>query len=226
MLDNTKNDLGLFELDPLIQEPKQALKFISADSKLDSFRCPAVQDYLNNVYYICSPLDFTINNLGNNKFEIINDRSDTNNLQSFLFESYPETKLLNGVPLLTIHLQYFFISSDKDTIMEVIDPPLQSYPLTIICGEYNIGKWIRPTNFSFYLDPNCKSISFTRGDPLYAVRFRNCKKIKLDQILEDNERIKILTEQQKAVSLKKWYSNISLNESYNLFTNRIKSILK
>ena len=226
MLENMRTDLGLFELDPLIQEPINALKYLSAHSKLDSFRCPAVKKYLENVYYICSPLDFTIFNLGDSKFKIENDKSNKSDLSSFLFVSYPETKTLNNLPVLTIHLQYFFISSNKDTYMEVIDPPLQTLPLTNICGEYNIGRWVRPTNFSFFLDPSCKSISFQRGDPLYAVRFRTDKKIKLHNIIDDDERTKILNEQQKAVSLKKWYPNISLDESYELFKNRIKSILK
>ena len=226
MLENMRNDLGLFELDPLIMEPINPIKYLANRSKLDSFRCPAVKEYLKNIYYIPSPLDFTIKKVSHNKFEIINDKSQHSDLSSFLFNSYPESGTIEDVCSLTIHLQYFFTSSDKNTVMEVIDCPFQTLPLTIICGEYNIGKWIRPTNFSFFLNPECDAISFKRGDPLYAVRFRSSKKIILEQILDDDEKRKLLAEQQKAISLKKWYPNISLNESYKFFENRMKSIWK
>jgi len=224
MLENLRTDLGLFELDPLIQTPINALKYIKNIGKFDFLKCPATVDYLKNVYYILSPLDFTIYKNKHNSFSMVNDRSK-DSLDSFLFVSYPEHELLNNVPMCTIHLQYFFLSK-KDLLIEVIDPPLHTSPITNICGEYNISKWIRPTNFSFYLDPNCERISFSRGDPLYAVKFKSREKINLKEILNDKRKTEIMIEQQKATSIKKWYPNLKLDDAYNLFKNRIRSLKK
>ena len=110
--------------------------------------------------------------------------------------------------------------------MSVIDPPLDPMPITNMCGEFNISKWIRPTNFSFFLDQNCDKITFKRGDPLYAVKFNTEHNIKFKEILSEKARNIVLTEQQKAVSLKKWYPRISLDESYSYFSKSMKRIFK
>lgn len=225
MLDDMGTDLGLFETDPLIQEPISAIKYLSKKEKLKSFMCPALNDYLKNVYYIPSPLDFTIERDGN-KARIINDKDHRSDISRFLFVSYPDPIPLDGVPMITLHLQYIFVNNGDDITMEVIDPPLIPKLLTNVCGEFNISKWIRPTNFSFYLHPECNSVTFKRGEPLYAVKFRTKKNINLLEITDDERRKKILTEQQKAISIKKWYPNIQLNDAYDMFKRRMKSIWK
>lgn len=225
IFENLQNDLGLFELDPLIQPPISALTYIRNKDAFNFLKCPATVDYLKNVYYIMSPLDFTIYKTKENHFSIINDKNGSD-LKSFLFLNYPEVVPLNTVPMCQIHLQYYFLSKSNDLIIEVIDPPLSTIPITNICGEFNIGKWVRPTNFSFYIDPNCEHISFTRNDPLYAVRFRSKEKINLIEILDDKRKEQVLVEQQKAVSIKKWYPNLKLDDAYDLFKQRMKILKK
>lgn len=224
VLENMQNNLGLFELDPLVQTPINSIKYLSKIAKLDSFHCPAVVDYLKNVFYITSPLDFSIIRHPDGMYSIRNDKSVTNDLSSFLYAQYPETKLLNNVPVLQIHLQYFFINKSDNVMMEVIDCPLISKNYTVVPGTYNISKWVRPTNFTFFMNKDVKEINFKQGDPLYAVRFQNCKNPNLIEITEDDQRRKILTEQQKALSIKKWYPNITLEKSYELFKRRFKTL--
>lgn len=227
MLDTPMPDqrLGLFELDPLVMEPVSAIKYLSNISKLDSFRCPAFTDYLKNVYYICSPLDFTITR-NNNIVTITNDRNRNIDLSMLLFNKYPDQKDLNGISMVTIPLQYFFINKDSDISIQVIDPPLTPNLLTNVCGEFNISKWVRPTNFSFFMHPECETITFKRGEPLYAVRFNTAEPIKLLEITDEDRRKLILTEQQKAVAMKKWYPGLSLTKAYEIFNRRMKSLWK
>jgi len=223
-LDNATGNLGLFELDPLIMEPIPALKYLRQKEKLDTFKCPAFTDYLKNVFYICSPLDFTIVK-ENNKYAVINDR-DNSNLNQLLIVGLPETKSLNNQPMLGILLQYMFLNKKDNISMQIIDPPLVSNPLTNVCGEFNISKWIRPTNFCFFLHEDCESISFKRGDPLYAVKFLTDKQIDFKLILDEDKCMSILSEAQRAGSLKKWYPRLTLNQCYNLFANRMKNFWK
>lgn len=224
-LENSKGNMGLFELDPLILQPMSAIKHINSQNKLDSFKCPAITNFLKNVYYILSPFDFTITRTVHG-YTILNDRNPEIDLSQFLIVQYPETQTLNNQPMLSILLQYSFLNKSNDVTMTVIDPPLVPNPLTNMPGEFNISKWMRPTNFCFFLNPDCESISFKRGDPLYAVRFDSNKPITLKHIVDEKRRLAIMSEQQRAGSIKNWYPKLSLSQSYELFTARMKEFWK
>jgi hypothetical protein len=224
-LDNGRGNLGLFELDLLLLPPTPALKYINSSNKLDSFKCPAITGFLKNIYFILSPFDFTIVKQ-NNGYTIVNDRDPEIDLSQFLIVGYPESKTLSGQPMLSILLQYSFTNKSNNLTMSVIDPPLTPNPLTNMPGEFNISKWPRPTNFCFFLNPDCETISFKRGEPLYAVRFNTEENIKLKFITDEKQRLKIMSEQQRAGSLKNWYPKLSLNQCYELFSDRIKGLWK
>ena len=224
LLENGQGDLCPFELDPLIQKPVSALTFLSKQTKLDSFNCPAVVDYLKNVYYITSPLSFTIRRLPNGQFTITNTVNGQD-LSSFLQIGLPERALLFERPMFTILLQYVFINNGNDVTMEVLDPPLFHNGLTNITGEYNISKWIRPTNFCCFMDPNIEQLNIERGDPLYAVRFRSkTNNFKLVEVADDKRKEQILAEQRKALAMKKYLPGIKLQQMYDLFKKRMDSL--
>jgi len=224
LLENGQGDLSPFELDPLIQRPVSALTFLSNQSKLDSFNCPAVVDYLKNVYYIPSPLAFSIQRFPDGKFSIINT-ANGQDLRAFLQVGLPERALLFGSPMFTILLQYVFINDGNNVTMEVIDPPLFHNGLTNITGEYNISKWIRPTNFCCFMDPNIEQLNIERGDPLYAVRFRSkTNNFKLIEVVDDKRKEQILAEQRKALSMKKYLPGLKLQQMYDLFKKRMDSL--
>jgi hypothetical protein len=224
LLENGQGDLSPFELDPLIQKPVSALTFLSNQSKLDSFNCPAVVDYLKNVYYITSPLSFSIQRHADGKFTITNT-ANGQDLRAFLQIGLPERALLFNRPMFTILLQYVFINNGDDVTMEVIDPPLFHNGLTNITGEYNISKWIRPTNFCCFMDPNIEQLNIERGDPLYAVRFRSkTNNFKLVEVVDDKRKEQILAEQRKALSMKKYFPGLKLQHMYDLFKKRMDSL--
>ena len=224
LLENGQGDLSPFELDPLIQKPVSALTFLSNQSKLDSFNCPAVVDYLKNVYYITSPLSFSIQRHADGKFTITNT-ANGQDLRAFLQIGLPERALLFNRPMFTILLQYVFINNGDDVTMEVIDPPLFHNGLTNITGEYNISKWIRPTNFCCFMDPNIEQLNIERGDPLYAVRFRSkTNNFKLVEVTDDKRKEQILAEQRKALAVKKYLPGIKLQQMYDLFKKRMDSL--
>ena len=69
------NNAYLFDLEALIFEPTPVLKYLRAQAKLDSFKCPAITNHLKNTYYILSPFDFTISKQGTDVV-ITNDRTE------------------------------------------------------------------------------------------------------------------------------------------------------
>ena len=226
ILENMRNDLAMFELDPLLLPPINAISYLSKKNKLNSFSCPAVQSFLKNVYYICSPIDFSIVRDEQGGFSIINSRNPELDLSSFLFVRYPEQELLENQPMITIHLQYVFVNQKDNVEMQVFDAPLTQLPLINMPGEFNISKWIRPTNFCFFLDPFVQQLNIKRGDPLYAIKFKTDKTVNLEEIIDDQEKTSILVEQKKALSLKKYYPYAKLVDIYEMFETRMKAIWK
>ena len=73
------------------------LKYLRAQAKLDSFKCPAITNHLKNTYYILSPFDFTISKQGTDVV-ITNDRDPNIDLSPFLTIGFPERETLNNQP--------------------------------------------------------------------------------------------------------------------------------
>ena len=218
-------DLFEGEMDPLIQKPLPALTFLSNQNKLDSFNCPAVIDYLKNIYLITSPFDFSILRRPDGNFEIFNPKNPNVNLSNFLKVGVPERQLMYDRPMFTIYLQYTFLNKDNDITMEVIDPPLFHNGLTIMPGEYNISKWIRPTNLCCFMDPNIEQLNIERGDPLYAVRFRSkTNNFKLTEVVDKERKEAILLEQRKALAIKKYAPGLKLQKMYEIFKGRMETL--
>ena len=212
-----------YELDCLIQEPIPALKYLRSLAELKILMCPVVQDYLKNVFVITSPLDWTVRRLDNNNFEILNDKQGKS-LEGFIRIGGPEPGLLYGQPMIHFNLQYNFITKQPDVIMEVLDVPLVDTRLTNVIAEYNISKWIHPTNFCFFMSKDIDTVSFKRGDPLMAVKFRTKNRVKLLEVIDIDRRDRIRHEAQRGMSIKDYYPKIPLKQSFELFTKRMRSL--
>jgi len=223
LLEGMQGQTAPYELDCLIQEPIPALKYLRSLAELKILMCPVVQDYLKNVFIITSPLDWTVRRLDNNNFEIINDKQGKS-LNGFIRIGGPEPGLLYGQPMIHFNLQYNFITKQPDVIMEVLDVPLVDTRLTNVIAEYNISKWIHPTNFCFFMSKDIDTVSFKRGDPLMAVKFRTKNRVKLLEVIDIDRRDRIRHEAQRGMSIKDYYPKIPLKQSFELFTKRMRSL--
>ena len=223
LLEGMQGQTAPYELDCLIQEPIPALKYLRSLAELKILMCPVVQDYLKNVFVITSPLDWTVRRLDNNNFEILNDKQGKS-LDGFIRIGGPEPGLLYGQPMIHFNLQYNFITKQPDVIMEVLDVPLVDTRLTNVIAEYNISKWIHPTNFCFFMSKDIDTVSFKRGDPLMAVKFRTKNRVKLLEVIDIDRRDRIRHEAQRGMSIKDYYPKIPLKQSFELFTKRMRSL--
>ena len=223
LLEGMQGQTAPYELDCLVQEPIPALKYLRSLAELKILMCPVVQDYLKNVFVITSPLDWTVRRLDNNNFEILNDKQGKS-LDGFIRIGGPEPGLLYGQPMIHFNLQYNFITKQPDVIMEVLDVPLVDTRLTNVIAEYNISKWIHPTNFCFFMSKDIDTVSFKRGDPLMAVKFRTKNRVKLLEVIDIDRRDRIRHEAQRGMSIKDYYPKIPLKQSFELFTKRMRSL--
>lgn len=217
-----------FDVELLINDPVPALSYIKEQhGSLDAFKCPSVVNHLKNTYYITSPIDFTIERIGDDHWRIKNSRAHTTSLKRYFHLQMPESQRVNDSICMNFGLQYYFVNNGDDITMEVIDPPLCHLQLTNMCGEFNISKWFRPTNFTFFLDPSLDEVSFKRGQPLYAVRFRaGGDTVKLSRIDDLERRERLLYEQMRATTLKEFYPGLKLEQMYELFKTNMKRIFK
>jgi len=229
MLSSTRQQVhNLFEDDLVINEPVSVLSYLKEKhGSLDVFKCPAFKNHVKNTFYITSPIDFSISKIGDEHWTIANTKSkNTRPLAPYLDVRAPETNLMDGVPCINVGLQYYFVNNNDNITMEIVQPPLVNLDLTNMPGEFNISKWCRPTNFTFFVKPGVTEVKFKRGDPLYAVRFRTNDTVKLVRIEDTSRKHLLLEEQSKATSLKEYYPGLKLEEMYTMFKRSIKRIFE
>ena len=225
MLTSLRNQQQLFEAEIIITEPVLALTWLKETyGAMDTFKCPSFVAQMKNTYYITSPFDFTISKQGDEHWGITNDKPKTARLSPFFDIRMPESTKIKDSICMNLGLQYYFANNNNNIIMEVFDPPLIHLPLKNIPGQFNISKWFRPTNFTFFLNPGITTVSFKRGQPLYAVRFNTTDSVKLTKIEDLDRRERMLHEQMRGTALKDYYPGLKLEDMYELFKGSMKRL--
>lgn len=231
---NSKNGvLHPLMLDPLMWEPEHSLDFIKNNSRnLSLLKCPSAVEYLKNIFIIKSPLDFTVKISPNKKLTVVNDRQNYQepyelwDLNIFADYMSPDSGQLHGQHVIDIGFQYYFINKKDSVVMQNIDVPLWFNQVTNVPGQFDISKWVRPTNFTFFTDK--QELHFQRGDPLYAVKFvtKKNQKIKLKKITDKN-RIDLITfKQLQSTNIKHFLPNVGLNSLYKIFQKQMQELFK
>ena len=130
----------------------------------------------------------------------------------------------------SISISPVYVFYAKESVeMEVLPVFLLDSPslenTLFIAGSYDIGKWIRPIDFSFYAKDNSKPINIKRGDPLFFVRFKTKEdeKITLERVEQSQE---LLTMIAACIKVKYKVKNISLSDLYKLAKSYIDLFLK
>lgn len=219
-------------MDPLFLEPQPYFDFIKQNStNLALIKCPSFQEYVKNIFVIRSPLDFSLV-INKDRVKAYNNRQNYRepyelfDINCMVDYKSPDSGQLLGENVVDIGFQYYFVTENKDTTMQNIDVPLYFNKWTNVPGEFDISKWVRPTNFTFFT--NEAELDFKRGQPIYAVKFiaKNNKKINLDRIT-DQSRIDLITlKQAQSTNIKHFLPNLSLNHLYDIFSERMKDIFK
>jgi hypothetical protein len=90
-------------------------------------------------------------------------------------------------------------------------------------GEFDIGKWVRPIDFAIEtpLDKET-NISFKRGDPMYAIKFKSDSKVKLEYDHYEDGLIADTHLSQTSIRQVCPISNLSKN--YKMVASQMKSL--
>ena len=138
-------------------------------------KCPAFVEYCKNTFHVLSPYTDVLT--------ISRDPVKGNTLTSKNFSQHYWDLFVvvrgNIVKFddpfqLTLPPSIIFWSDDS-VVMESTSPILEHSELhqniKIIPGSFNIGKWIRPVDFTFEISDSSKPLIIQRGQPLFSVKF-------------------------------------------------------
>jgi hypothetical protein len=208
------------EVQILFTEPRPLMNLIAKEYSENIFlKCPAFIQSCKNTFVITAPMDGTI----------IVDK-DKNELlcKGFGWDQnfYDSFCLIRPDNTVTLAPRYIFYSKES-LEMESMPVFLLKSPsienLQTITGSFDIGKWIRPVDFTFVVKDYTKPIIINRGDPIFFVRFKCNEKITL-------ERVEYTNNLQKAyyacASLKSRIPNLNLPVLYEMAKSYVNLFLK
>lgn len=165
----TYQDMTYFEPESVLSKAAKSRPSRSDDA--DFIRCPGFISYTKNLYCIKSPYDMTFNIDPKTKRVESTDMAEYVR-KAIVFRSVP------GVDsYLTISLTFFYLFFSEDSVIAEQLPAFFEHPerrqFTVVPGEFNIGKWVRPFEAAIEVHPDVTQLVIKRGDPLFYCRFRD-----------------------------------------------------
>jgi hypothetical protein len=149
-------------------------------------KCPAVTDFMKSTYVFRSPMDLNI------EIEVSDQFSKVfcNNISQDFFDTMvdmrflePEERGNSPYPLIGIDFLNTF-TCDSSVKMQVF-PAFMHYndftsKTTVIPGEYDISKWVRPVELVFEIRNKKEYIEIKKGDALAYFKFNADEPVKLE----------------------------------------------
>lgn len=209
---NTENPL---EKNYFYEEPKSVLRIKSKqrpENKTDGaklFNCPAVTNFLKNVYRIDSPLDmhFKYNGDVRSPVEVLS--------KEFLPTHIEHNPSMENETSIVVHYPFIFFSEED---MEIIhsSPYFDKTEYTqyghVVPGKLNISKWFRPVQVEINLYSD--ELIIKKDEPLLYTTFLTDKNVRLKRFTFNDKLVGIMS---SCVSSSSYSPNKTLEERYERF---------
>jgi hypothetical protein len=192
-------------------------------------RCPAVQDYFENIFELKSPVDF----------EIIRSPDGGFYTEYYDQDFWNEFVLVRNENLLSFNIFYLFIP-ETDLSIEITSPYFTDNDFAnktmVVPGKFNAYRWIRPIQCTFAIKDNVDRIKINRGDTLIYLRMMTNETIKLkkffitepvvrivDQNLQVKDRnFKRFVHPYAPIKMIKWYEMFESSKVRKIIMNEVK----
>lgn len=207
-------------VDVLFEEPKPFLAELRKHHpSSDILRCSSVIEYYKNAFVVCAPFDMTISarRMGVDIEVSIKELDQT---------AFEDSVVLRKDGSISVPPSMLFMA-DEPVILE-------SLPLTLLrskslqnlvwaSGEFDISKWMRPCDCTFYLLDESRPAVIYRGDPLFVVRFKpqSGARVKLKRVALTEE---MLTAATSCTRAKEWAKHIPLTSLYSVAASFLASL--
>lgn len=150
-------------------------------------KCPAVTDFMKSTYVLCSPIDLNFD------IEVTDNYSKVliNNISQEVFDHIIDMRFLkdgergkSSYPVIGIDFLSTF-TCDESVMLQVF-PAFLHYndftsKTTVIPGEYDISKWVRPVELVFEIKERKQTINIKKGDALSYFKFNSDAPIRLEK---------------------------------------------
>jgi hypothetical protein len=213
---------NVHEVNVLFKEPVPVFPYIASRRKGSEYiQCYGLMEYSKNTFAVLAPFDFEV------KIDFEKKHVYTSlNQQMYdeFFINRGEERDASDPYLLTLPPAYLFYS-DESVIMESMPaylcPTESTMNINCIPGCYDIGKWVRPVDFSFEVIDASKEIAIKKDDPIFFIRFltKDGSKVNLERV-EYNERL--LKASLACTGVKKCMRKTKLDDLYRMADSYLK----
>jgi hypothetical protein len=214
---NLKVEDELDETGVIFAEPKLLFKELATLYKEHEFlRCPAMQVFCRNTFVITAPMDVVLR-VEKKHDGMYLSTTGTGWDQKF-YDSFCGIRN-DG----TVRLPPAYVFYAKESLeMEVLSTFLLKSPsadsVMFIPAVYDIGKWVRPADFSFIPKDPTEPIIIKRGDPLFLVRFKTEERVVLERVEYTQDLAKTIA---SCVNVKARIKNLTLPVLYDMAKARL-----
>lgn len=198
------------------------------DTENSGFKmCPSIKEQQKNVFNLKFPFDYELS--------FTNDTVQSSMYDQYFFDSYVKIRSVKD-KILSFSTYYGFFT-EEDLQIQVTGCYLADNDFVnktvFFPGTYNISKWFRPLECSYYLKRCVDNITIDRGDEYLSVQFLTNEKITLkkfyltDRLKEISQSI-LASKSYKSKSvykLSQWYDMFNQSKFRSLILKEIKNNL-
>ena len=166
-----------FDICPLAYREPEVLKasLPEAIQGMNYLKCPAFTEASRNTYALRLPLDYNIS------IDIPNGKASSDNHDQAFFNYLLSLRELDR-GIVQIAIPYMFLCKDS-LDMSTFHPYLHSNNITksgsLLGGQFDIGKWARPTNLALMLHGDTTELNLVKDDVYSYVKFHTNEKVVL-----------------------------------------------
>ena len=172
------------------------------------FNCPAFKNVNKNVFAITSPVNLT--------FDLNDTRIQVKELAQREFDNMIHVRNFMD-RFLSINFGLLMFSG-KSVQASQLPAYMSSCEMAvktrIVPGVFDISKWFRPFELSFFVNEFNNTLSIKRGDPLFYICFDTDEDIEFKRFKCTD---KLTREVDMCLSVKRYVSNLGLEQLYNMF---------
>ena len=153
-----------------IKQPQKIInknEFNNLPDLQNFFRCPAFLQTCKTTFNVLSPIDYDLH-MGDDNFY-------STSLNQEFFEKNVIGRSLEYRMATLLFAKYIFFTESESCTMSYGDAYYSNSNFTknasVMCGQFDIAKWFRPTDLSFFFKEKNGGFFIKENDPLFSVTF-------------------------------------------------------
>ena len=212
------------EVNILFQEPVPVFSYIASNRKKSEYlQCYGLMEFSKNTFAVLAPFDFNV------KIDLEKKHVYTT-LDQLMYDEFfinrGDARDETDPYLLSVPPSYVFYS-DESVIMESMPaylcPTESTMNVSHIPGCFDIGKWIRPLDFTFEVIDSNNEIKIKKDDPLFFIRFltKDGSKVDLQRVPYSKN---IFKATYACTGVKKYIKKMKLEDLYKAADSYLRAL--